>query len=307
MDLLEKCELCPRKCGINRYRETGFCGATEKIKVARAALHFMEEPCISGTQGSGTIFFSGCNLKCEFCQNYELSHNHFGREITTTQLASLMLQLQEQGANNINLVTGVMYLPQIMDAIERIREKLHIPVVYNSGGYENPEIIKKLENYIDIYLVDIKYYDTEASKKYSQAENYFENASESLREMIAQTGNPVFLDEKEFDNPSAILKRGVIVRHLVMPGLRKDSMRILGFLNQNFAPNQYILSLMSQYTPDYRALEHKEINRRVMSFEYDGVVKQALAYGMTQAYIQDRNSAQTEYTPEFDYTGLEHI
>ncbi len=307
MDLLEKCELCPRKCGINRYKETGFCGLNEKIKVARAALHFSEEPCISGTSGSGTIFFSGCNLKCEFCQNYELSHQNFGREITAEQLGKLMLSLQAQGANNINLVTGVMYVPQIMQALDLVQDKLHIPVVYNSGGYENPEIIRMLKKYIDIYLVDVKYFDSEASGKYSKAADYFENVSKCIPEMIAQTGVPVFQDGKHFDDERALLQSGVIIRHLVMPGLRKDSMKILDFLHENFSPEQYILSLMSQYTPDYHAMEHKEINRRVMSFEYDTLVKLALKYGMNQAYIQSRESAVTDYTPAFDFTGLEEI
>ena len=321
MDLLRNCRLCPRQCGVNRYESTGFCGAGAKVKVARAALHYMEEPCISGVEqhlkqknekhheneniryGSGTIFFSGCNLKCCYCQNYKLSHEFFGKEISITRLSQIFLELQEKGANNINLVTAVMYVPHIVRALDMVKGSLKIPVVYNCGGYESIETVRMLKDYVDIYLADIKYYNNEQAVRYSKATDYFSYAMEAVEEMIRQTGKPVFYHGKSFDDYDAILKSGVIIRHLVIPGMRKDSIEILRRISKRFDRESYILSLMSQFTPYYKCDEYREINRRVTSFEYDSVVDEAIRLGIDNTYIQDRNSSGKEYTPEFDLEG----
>ena len=302
--MLKNCTLCPRNCGINRHINKGFCGATADIKVARAALHLMEEPCISGKTGSGTIFFSGCNMKCCYCQNYEISHNNFGKVITEENLANIMLNLEEQGANNINLVTGVMFVPHIIKAIDKIKHKLHIPVVYNTSGYENVSTIKMLNGYVDIYLTDIKYFDEEIAIKYSKADKYFENCILAVKEMIKQVGRPVFYDGKCFDDEDAILKSGTIIRHLAIPGARKDSIKIINYLAENFDKNDYILSIMSQFTPHYKCSEYKEINRKITTFEYNSVVDEAIRLGLYTTYIQDISSAKEEYTPPFDLEGI---
>lgn len=356
-DMLESCEMCPRRCGVNRYHSGGFCHVGAEVRIARAALHYMEEPCISGQEndyptredvgicesertekgtiekditekgttkneitenrtaekrkeryrrsGSGTIFFSGCNLKCCFCQNHVISHEGFGKDISIERLAEIMLELQDKGANNINLVTGIMYVPQIVKALESIHGRLHIPVVYNSSGYERVENIRMLAGYVNIYLVDIKYYSEERAIRYSNAPKYFDYAHKCLDEMIRQTGSPVFYDGKCFDDESALLKSGVIVRHLVMPGGRKDSMDIVRYLAENFHKEDYILSLMSQFTPHYRCDEHQEINRKVTTYEYDSVVRLALELGLDQTYVQDRASIGAEYTPKFELEGVE--
>lgn len=308
MDLLKECTLCPRRCKINRYEKAGFCGDDDNIKVARAALHYMEEPCISGNKnadnGSGTIFFSGCNLKCCYCQNYRISHEHFGKIITENELAKIMLNLQKKGANNINLVTAVMYVPQIIKALNLIKSELKIPVVYNSSGYESIETIRLLRDYVDIYLVDIKYYSEEMAMKYSNAPRYFEYAFKAVREMISQTGKPVYYDNKCFDDEDALLKSGVIIRHLVLPGGRKDSIEILKRLAKEFNKEDYILSLMSQFTPYYKCSEYKEINRKLTGFEYDSVVSEALKQGLDNTYIQERSSVGEEYTPPFNLEGV---
>lgn len=323
MDLLRQCELCPRKCGINRYETTGFCGIGAEIRIARAALHYMEEPCISGNVsvkelnlpaadgiktdnkrlGSGTIFFSGCNLKCCYCQNHKLSHDNFGKSISAERLAEIFLELQEKGANNINLVTAVMYVPQIIKSLNMVKDKLKIPVVYNSGGYESIETIRMLKDYVDIYLVDIKYYSRELGVRYSAVNDYFDYAVRAVEEMMKQKGKPEFYDEKVMEDAEAVLKSGVIIRHLVLPGARHDSIRILNELAKRFDKNDYILSLMSQFTPHFKCGEFREINRRVTSFEYDSVVKEAVRLGFDNTYIQDRTSVGWEYTPPFNLEG----
>lgn len=297
MDILKNCTLCPRDCGIDRTKAVGFCGATDKIKVARAALHFWEEPCISGAKGSGTVFFSGCNLACRYCQNYDISIGGFGKEISIERLGEIFLELQEQGAHNINLVTPTPYLPQIMSAIDRVREKMHIPFVANLGGYEKPETIKMLKDYIDIFLTDVKYKSSECSKNYSSAPDYFEFAIDSLHEMLSLCGAPRF-------DADGIMQSGVIVRHLVLPGCRKDSIDILKSLANRFGTEQFILSLMSQYTPNGHLEELPEINRRITTFEYRSVVDAALELGFNNAYMQEKSSAKSDYTPSFDLTGI---
>ncbi len=297
MDKLKNCTLCPRNCGVDRTKTVGFCKATEKIKVARAALHFWEEPCISGTNGSGTVFFSGCNLACRYCQNYEISIGGFGEEITVERLGEIFLALQKEGAHNINLVTPTPYLPLIVSAIDRVRDKMHIPFVANVGGYEKPETIRALKGYIDIFLTDVKYHSSDVSNKYSLAPNYFEFAMDSLLEMLSLCGAAKFDEE-------GIMQSGVIVRHLVLPGFRKDSIEILRFLAERVGTERFILSLMSQYTPNGHLEEYPEINRRITAFEYNSVVNMALELGFQNAYMQEKTSAKAEYTPTFDLTGV---
>ncbi len=299
------CNLCPRSCNVNRQYTAGYCGATNEIRVARAALHFMEEPCISGTAGSGTVFFSGCNLKCVYCQNYTISHENYGKNISVERLADIFLELQEQGATNINLVTAVMFVPQIIRALDCIKGRLKIPIVYNCGGYESESTLRMLDGYIDIYLTDIKYYQDNLAITYSAAPSYFQYAITAVKEMIRQRGKPEFYAGKCFDDEDALLKSGVIIRHLILPSARQDSIALLEYLAKHFNKNNYILSLMSQFTPHYKCMEHKEINRCITSYEYNSVVKAALDLGLDQTYIQDKSSAKEEYTPPFDLEGCE--
>lgn len=293
------CTLCPRMCGANRRTGTGFCGCGNEPKVARAALHQWEEPCISGTNGSGTVFFSGCTLQCVFCQNYPLSHENYGKEISVSRLSEIFLELQEKGAHNINLVTATQYLPSVLSALDRIRNSLKVPVVYNCGGYERVETLKELDGYIDIYLPDLKYYDYILSEKYSGAIDYFEVASNAIKEMIRQTGGLSWNPE----NPS-LLAKGVILRHMVLPGAKEDSIRLLRWMKENLPEESFILSLMSQYTPFYHSFRYPEINRRITTYEYEKVLDTAISLGLTNGYMQKKSSAKEEYTPPFDLSGV---
>lgn len=288
---LEKCLLCPRKCGVNRYQNSGFCGCGGEIRIARAALHMWEEPCISGKRGSGTVFFTGCNLKCCFCQNYEISAQNKGFDISVQELADIFLMLQEKGAHNINLVTPTPYVYQIAEALDLVKAQLNIPIVYNCGGYESIETLEFMADKVDIFLPDLKYFDSQMSEKYSCAEDYFEKASAAIRKMADITGKPVF-DE------NGMMKKGVIVRHLVLPNGRHDSEKIIKWLSENFEKDQILVSVMSQYTPVYKAAEHKEINRRTSTFEYNYVADLLEKCGF-RCYFQERSSAQEEYIPEF--------
>ncbi len=297
LEMLKNCTLCPRNCRVDRTKTVGFCGATQQIKVARAALHFWEEPCLSGTKGSGTVFFSGCNLACRYCQNYDISIGGYGETITVERLGDIFLDLQRHGAHNINLVTPTPYLPQIIKAIDLVREKIHIPFVANLGGYETPKTIRMLKDYVDVFLIDVKYRSPTIAKKYSLAPDYFEFAMDSLSEMISLCGSP------QFDG-KGMLQSGVIVRHLVLPGCRKDSMEIIKSLAERFGTEDYILSLMSQFTPNGHLEDYPEINRRVTSLEYYSVVDTALEVGFQNAYMQEKSSAKEEYTPPFDLTGV---
>jgi putative pyruvate formate lyase activating enzyme len=285
------CNLCPRKCNIDRCVSVGACGMDEKITVAKVMVHNWEEPPISGTKGSGAIFFSGCNLKCVYCQNREISHEKYGYEMTVEQLASKMLELQNMGVHNINLVTPTHYSDKIRDAIDLIKDRLHIPIIYNTSGYELDTEIQKMAGYVDIFLTDIKYYDSEISKKYSCATDYYENAKKSLASMLKIAPECIF-DE------NGIMQRGVIIRHLVLPTLRKDSIKILEDVSMNFDISKVKLSLMCQYTPDFCPDNFKEIKRRVTTFEYNSVVDKALALGY-DGYIQDISSSNKIYTPNF--------
>ncbi len=299
------CHLCPRSCGIDRRVSVGFCGCGDTIKAARAALHHWEEPCISGTRGSGTVFFSGCTLKCCFCQNYPISQQGLGKELTVKQLGDIFLKLQDQGAHNINLVTATQYLLSVLAALDLVKHKLTIPVVYNCGGYERVEIVQELADYVDIWLPDLKYQDTALSSRYSQAKDYFDRASEAITQMIRQTGTPVL-------DPDGIMQSGVIIRHMVLPGAREDSIRLLHWIHDTLPTGQYYISLLSQYTPFFRATknnpggsEFPEISRRITTFEYEKVLNEAIALGLEQGFMQEKSSAKEEYTPPFDLEGLD--
>lgn len=294
---IDPCNLCPRLCGVDRNKTMGFCQSGPHVKVARSALHFWEEPCISGSQGSGTIFFSGCTLRCCFCQNYRISMEGFGKEISEERLAEMFLELQTQGAHNINLVTATHFLPGVLRALDLAKPLLHIPVVYNCGGYERVETIQALKGYVDIYMPDLKYFSQALSWEYSQAKDYFEKASAAIREMVRQIRGLRF-------DAGGIMQKGVIIRHLVLPGGRRDSMAILNWIHENLPPDQFLLSLMSQYTPCYKSCEHPEINRRLTTMEYQSVVREVLRLGLEEGYMQERTSAKEGYTPPFDLEGL---
>ena len=297
MNILKSCRLCPRECGVDRNTASGFCKAGEKTKIARAALHHWEEPPISGKCGSGTVFFSGCNLKCVYCQNIDISHQAFGKEVSVKRLGEIFLELQALGAHNINLVSPTPYIPQICNSIDSIRDKIKIPFICNTGGYEKIETLRALKGYIDIFLTDIKYFSPELSQKYSGVSDYFEYAFAATKEMIDIAGKPV-LDK------DGIMKSGVIIRHLVLPGCRKDSLNVIDALSRSFDKNDFILSLMSQYTPNGCLSSFPELNRKITSFEYNSIVDAALNYDFDNAYIQNKSSAQKKYTPPFDLSGV---
>lgn len=297
-ELLNKCMLCPRNCGVNRNNnELGFCKMGKDLMVARAALHFWEEPIISGEKGSGTVFFSGCNLKCVFCQNFQISTNNFGKKITTERLSEIFLELQSQGANNINLVTPTHFIPQIIEAITLAKAKgLNLPIVYNSSGYEKIETIKLLKGYIDIYLPDFKYFDDKYAIKYSKCPNYFEYASKSIAEMISQTGKPVF-------NSEGLLVKGTIVRHMMLPRLLEDSKKIIHYLVENYNDDIFI-SIMNQYTPTNNIQKYPEINCTVSNEEYDSLIDYAIDIGIKNGFMQEGETQKTSFIPEFDTTGV---
>lgn len=297
-DEYKNCSLCPRNCHVDRHLRRGYCQCTDKLMAARAALHHWEEPCISGTKGSGTIFFTGCTLRCCFCQNYSISSQGFGKEISPDRLSEIFLELQDAGAHNVNLVTPTQYLPSILPALDRVKSRLHIPVVYNCGGYEKQETLAFLEGYVDIYLPDLKYYDSELSACYSGAADYFSVASKAIQVMIEQKGAPVF-------NKDGLLRSGVIIRHMVLPGSRKDSLRLLHWIKETLPDDHYLISLLSQFTPFYKSSEHPKINRRITTYEYESVLNEAIRLGLTDGYMQEKSSAKEEYTPPFDLEGIQ--
>ncbi len=293
-----KCNLCPRQCNTDRSVQQGYCKAPQNPKLARAALHFWEEPVISGSHGSGTVFFSGCNLKCVYCQNYSVSQKLFGKEVSIDRLAEIFLELQNQGAHNINLVSPTPYIPQIIQGIDMVRNEIKIPFVYNTGGYETSDSLEMLRGYVDIFLTDIKYKNAGMSKRYSGAADYFDVALAAAQKMIELTGCPVFDDE-------GIMQSGVIVRHLVLPGGRQDSIDILREIKTNLPKDGYILSLMSQYTPNENIPpKYPELCRKVTTFEYNSVVDEALKLGMDNGFMQEKSSAEQKYTPSFDLEGV---
>lgn len=293
----ELCNQCPRRCGIDRDVSRGFCGTGNKIKIARAALHQWEEPCISGTRGSGAVFFCGCNLKCVFCQNSEISRGGGGKEVSSERLGEIFVELKNSGAHNINLVTPTHYARQIRTAIESVRSDINIPFVYNCGGYESIDGLSHLSDYISVYLTDIKYFSDELARRYSRCNDYFERAIAALDFMIKTVGVPKYDED-------GIMQSGVIVRHLVLPSHRHDSIKLLRFLKDNFGTDKFRLSLMSQFTPNGRLADYPELNRRITTFEYSSVTDTAYDIGFRDAYVQLRSSAKAEYTPPFDLTGV---
>ena len=295
----EECVLCPRACHVNRsvLGQKGLCGMPDRVRIARAALHFWEETCISGKEGSGAVFFSGCNLRCVFCQNREISAEGAGTEISVERLSDIFLELQEQGANNINLVTPTHYLLSVAEALEKAKQKgLRVPVVYNCGGYESVEALKRIEGLVDIYLPDYKYVSAELAARYSAAADYPQRAWEALAEMYRQTGEAV-LDER------GMMRRGVIVRHLILPGHTKEAIAVLQKLYATYG-NTICYSIMNQYTPlPYVAKEYPELNRRLTKREYDKVIDAAVSMGIENGYIQEGETAKESFIHPFDGTG----
>ena len=295
--MLNSCNLCPRNCHVNRNNnEIGYCGASNQMVIAKAYLHMWEEPCISGSVGSGTIFFSYCNLRCIFCQNYDISTLHKGNIVSVNRLKEICLELQEKGALNINLVTPTHYVPLIVEALKLAKkEELTIPIIYNTSSYENISTIKLLEGIVDIYLPDLKYYDDIYGIKYSNCNNYFKYASSAIEEMYKQVGKCVF------DN-NGIIKKGVIVRHLMLPDNIEDSKNIINYLYNKYKDNIYI-SIMNQYTP-LRRLEYENLNRKVNDTEYDELINYAYDLGIRNAYIQEGETQKESFIPDFDNEGI---
>ena len=297
-EIMAHCVLCPRVCGANRLKgQKGYCQVDGTLRLGRAALHFWEEPCISGTKGSGAIFFSGCNMGCVFCQNHTLAIAEVGEAITVERLAAICLELQEQGAHNINLVTPTHYVPQIIEALHLSKAKgLKIPIVYNTSGYEKVETLKSLEGLVDIYLPDFKYAQEELARKYSKAVNYFEYATLALQEMVRQVGTPIFDEE-------GIMQKGVIVRHLMLPGQLKNAKQVVSYLYETYG-NQIYVSLMNQYTPLPQASRYPELNRKVTKRGYEHLVNYALGLGLEQGFIQEGETAKESFIPAFNGEGV---
>lgn len=296
LEKLQKCEICPHNCKVNRLEgQVGRCKCNDKIKIALASVHHFEEPCISGKNGSGTVFFSNCNLNCKFCQNYEISQEGKGRKITIEQLADIFIRQQQKKVHNINLVTPTMYAYQIIEAIKIARKKgLKIPVIYNSNGYENVETIKALNGYIDVYLPDLKYYKSNLGEKYSGIKNYFEHASKAIIEMYKQVGSP------EFDQNENIIK-GLMIRHLVLPNNIENSKNVLKWIKENIDENVYI-NIMAQYFPSYKAKEIEELNRKLNKKEYEEIENFVYGLNIKNGYMQELGEHEEEYVPNFNLT-----
>ena len=291
---LECCTICPHNCKINRTKNPGRCKSTDKIKIALYSIHNFEEPCISGEKGSGTIFFSNCNMNCVFCQNYEISQLGRGKEITIEELANAMIKQQERNVQNINLVTPTSYALHIVEAIKIARKKgLEIPIVYNTNGYESVETLKLLEGYVDIYLPDLKYYYDDLAKKYSKVDNYFEIATKAIQEMYRQVGTPV-LDE------NGVMKKGLMIRHLILPNEVQNSKKVLKWIKENIDSNVYV-SIMAQYFPTYKAKEIPEIARKITKEEYEKVENYLYELDLENGYIQELGEHEEEYVPTWEY------
>lgn len=289
------CNACPRKCNVERNIgefSRGFCKMPYNAVLARASLHLWEEPVISGERGSGAIFFSGCNLRCVFCQNYEISHENFGKQVSKSEFINIVKNLENQGAHTINLVNPTHFVPFIKEALSEYKPS--VPVVYNTGGYDDVESIRSLDGLIDVYLPDLKYFDSDVSKKYSNAENYFEKASKAVLEMQSQVEKSVIKD--------GIMQKGMIIRHLVLPKNTDQSIKILRWIKDNLPIDTYI-SLMSQYVP-YVKTEYKELNRRIVTAEYQKVIDEFERLGFENGFMQERSSAQTDFIPKFDLSGV---
>ncbi len=310
---MNKCNICPRGCNINRQENIGYCKSDNSIRAARAALHFWEEPCISGTSGSGAVFFSGCNMRCIFCQNFDIAANNKGIKLTNTELSDIFLRLQESGANNINLVTPTHFTYEIIKALELAKSKgLVIPIVYNTSSYENVNTLKDLCGLVDVYLPDFKYVDNNIAKEYSSAPDYFEVASRALEEMYRQVGKARFFTKEETDKFNAdnnlkidyeLMKSGIIVRHLCLPGTSNDSIAVIKYLYETYKDNIYI-SIMNQYTPLPQVKDHKLLHRKLTSYEYNKVVNYAIDLGVINGFTQDGRVAKESFIPDFDFTGI---
>ena len=293
MEILESCTICPHNCKVNRLEgKIGRCRSGKNVKLALSSLHFAEEPCISGKNGSGTVFFSNCNLRCIYCQNYEISQCGKGREIKIKELADIFINQQNKGAHNINLVTPTMYVPQIIESIKIAKQNgLNLPIIYNSNGYENVETIKMLDGYIDVYLPDLKYYSNELGKKYSGVDNYFKIASNAIKEMINQVGVP------QFDEEGMIIK-GVIIRHLVLPNHIQNTKNVLKWIKENL-PQEILVSVMAQYFPTYKAKEDELLNRKLKNKEYKEIENYLYLLNLENGYLQDLEENEEQYVPKF--------
>ena len=291
---LEKCEICPHECGINRTKnQIGRCKSTDKIKIALYSIHKFEEPCISGENGSGTVFFSNCNLNCIYCQNYEISQEGKGKEISVEELADIFIKQQNRKAENINLVTPTSYTLQIIEAIKIAKKRgLNIPIIYNTNGYEEVETLKLLEGYVDVYLPDLKYYDDELGKKYSKVDKYFEIAVKAIKEMYRQVGSPK-LDER------GMIKSGLMIRHLVLPNNIENSKKILKWIKENIDENVYV-DIMAQYFPTYKAKESKDLNRKLTKEEYKEIEEYVYDLNIKNGYMQDLGEHEEEYVPKWE-------
>ena len=296
-DVFRECRLCPRKCGVDRSSAAGFCGMGAEITAAKAYLHKWEEPCISYKNGAGTVFFSGCSLHCKFCQNNYISNELHGKAVSPEHLGDIFLSLCDKGADNIELVTPTHFVPLIIEALDRVKHRLNVPVVYNTGGYELPETIKMLDGYVDIYLPDIKYFSPEVSQRYCDAPDYFECASAAVTEMCRQVGKLSY-------NSEGGLLRGTIIRHLVLPSHRHDSMKILDWIAENTDRDSVLVSIMSQYTPfDFIPDSLPELKRHVTKLEYNSVVRHAAELGL-DGFTQEKSSSDEKYVPDFDLSGI---
>jgi putative pyruvate formate lyase activating enzyme len=298
LDSLKSCRLCPRNCGVNRLEgELGFCRAGRNVRIAKVCLHEWEEPCISGTRGSGTVFFSNCNLRCVFCQNHRISEESFGKDVSIERLSEIFLEQQARGARNINLVTPTHYVPQIIEAVRLSKENgLKLPILYNTNSYENEETIRSLEGIVDVYLADLKYFSDAHAVKYSGAEGYFLHASKAISEMFRQVGEPVFDSE-------SMMQRGLIIRHLMLPGLLFDTKKVLDHIMEMYGDSVYV-SIMNQYTPMHRACQYPEINKRLNKRHYESIIQYCLDSGMHNAFIQDPGTATEDYVPDFNLIGV---
>lgn len=293
---MEPCELCPRKCRVDRVNKFGFCKAGENLRVALVSLHRWEEPCLVGNVGAGTIFFAHCNLKCVYCQNFAISHDGYGADISVERLAEIFLEQQRRGAANVELVTPTHYTPQICAAIDIARDGgLTLPIVWNSNAYENPSTLELLRGRVDIFLPDVKYFSDDAARKFSAAPNYFATATAAVEKMFELVGAAQIVNGQ--------MIRGMIVRHLVLPNFRRDAMKIVDWLWSTFG-DEIFISLMNQYTPIYRALEHKKISRRLTTFEYQSVVDHAAELGITKCFVQVGKTADEKFIPNFDLSGI---
>ena len=292
---LDKCEICPRKCKVNRNNnQIGWCKSTDRVKIGLYSTHYFEEPCISGDKGSGTVFFSNCTMNCIFCQNYEISQLGKGKEISIEELANIFIKQQEKGVHNINLVTPTSYVYQIIEAIKIAKAKgLNIPIVYNTNGYENIETIKALNGYVDVYLPDLKYAEEKLATEYSGAKNYFEVATNAIKEMIKQVGNIKL-------NEDGIIQKGVIIRHLVLPNHIENSKKVLLWIKQNL-PNDIYVSIMAQYFPTYKAKENQKLNRKLTKKEWKQIEKYVEEIDIENGFIQELGDHEEEYVPKWDF------